>query len=162
MSVETTTLVCDWCGEQIGGGALSVTWAAGLRTVSRGWTSRLRFHGSASRPRESCYGAFIEAVFGVLNLRSARGRQLFAPPEDRLALQERAERWRMHRVWRASSAFRDLLDAWRGVPLSPGISHRLADAGYDPARAARASDDELLAISGFGAASLARLRAHLA
>ncbi len=151
---------CAWCREPIEGRPVVATFGGGLRVVDGGWTNRLAFHGAAMRPRAGCYGAFVAAVSEIMDSRAARGRVALARSEADADMLERGERWQMHRAWRASDTFRQLIETWRGVPVSPGVAHRLADAGYDPSRAATASDAELLAVKGVGEASLAALRRH--
>lgn len=85
--------------------------------------------------------------------------------------QDQADLWRYkaHAEWRESTAFKELCDTFRVTPLNAGPISVLADAGYDLARAAAASDADLLAIKahgkwakGIGPGTVAKLRAFLA
>ena len=64
--------------------------------------------------------------------------------------------------FRRTSAWREMRESYRGVPITNRLAVSLADAGIDLTRAATMSERELLAVRGFGRTGLARLRDHLA
>ena len=68
----------------------------------------------------------------------------------------------MKREWRQTSAFQDVRESFRGVPIAKAAVCFLADASVDVSKAAQMTDDELLKIHGMGPVTLGKLRRFLA